>query len=664
MRIFIFICLYIISCSVSAQFPAQFDLSSVDGNSGFRLVGEVQNDAFVNVVSDAGDLNGDGISDIITCGTVFIPLSADEDACYVVFGSNNAFNSTFDLATLDGTNGFKILGENSSNRIGADISRAGDINGDGIDDLMIAVDFGEPGYAYVIYGSNSGFTTPLQLSSLNGSNGFRINGDATERFFGSAVSGIGDYNNDGIDDMAVGATGTSPNGFRSGTVYVIFGQNGNFASNFDVATLNGTNGFALNGASQTDLAGRYVSELGDVNGDGVDDFILGATGADPTGTFGSGRGGAYVIFGTNAAMAAEVELSALDGSNGFGIVSEPFFLLFPDALSGAGDINGDGLNDIIIGSSPSSTNGINRTAYVVFGSNSGFNSTLDLANLDGQNGFLIRSLTEVGNFAQSVSSAGDINGDGLDDVIIGSPSLSTTSNQNGASYILYGNSGAFQPAFDLTTLDGSNGFQINGADPTNNSGRYVSYAGDFNNDGHSDVVISNGFTTDAGSAHIVFGIEGVQGPMEADLTLSKTLDTPAPYAVGQSIQFSISVNNLGANLASNVIVNDTPTNLTIDSVNNPNCNAFPCALGVLSVGQTEVITVTATINGVGVFSNTATVTSSTADPNSANNTDSAGGTVLPPMVRSVPTNGFWFLLLLFSALIGVIYLSGISRETS
>ena len=211
-----------------------------------------------------------------------------------------AFPSVIQLSALDGTNGFKLDGEAVGDRSGRSVAFAGDVNGDGIDDLIIGADDaytngGNSGRSYVVFGRSSGFTSPLQLSALDGTNGFKLDGETASDYSGSSVATAGDVNNDGLDDLIVGAWLADPNGSYSGRSYVVFGKTGGFASPLPLSSLDGTNGFKLDGEVAGDLSGISVATAGDVNGDGSGDLIVGAYGADPNGKSDSGR--SYVVFG-------------------------------------------------------------------------------------------------------------------------------------------------------------------------------------------------------------------------------------------------------------------------------------------------------------------------------------------------------------------------------
>ncbi|WP_413171702.1 integrin alpha [Anabaena azotica] len=176
-------------------------------------------------------------------------------------------NSVFNLSNLNGSNGFKINGITANDLSGFSVSSAGDINGDGFDELIIGAYAADPngsysGQSYVVFGKNGGFTSALNLSDLNGSNGFIINGITAFDNFGRSVSSAGDVNGDGFDDLIIGALGADPNGSISGQSYVVFGKSGGFTSSFNLSDLNGSNGFAINGITAYDFSGRTVSSAG------------------------------------------------------------------------------------------------------------------------------------------------------------------------------------------------------------------------------------------------------------------------------------------------------------------------------------------------------------------------------------------------------------------
>ncbi len=230
--------------------------------------------------------------------------------------------------------------------LGCSVSTAGDVNGDGFADLVLGACYAGPkqvGTAYVLFGKNSTWSPQFDLMTLNGINGFAIEGLNTNDHLGWSVSTAGDVNGDSRADLVLGAWGASPGGRSgAGVAYLLFGQANGWTSQFNLKTLNGTNGFAIEGLKASDNLGYSVSRAGDVNGDGFADLVLAAGGRATTGT-----SVAYVLFGQANGWSPQFNLTTLNGANGFAI--EGFNAA--DSLvcvSTAGDVNGDGFADLVL----------------------------------------------------------------------------------------------------------------------------------------------------------------------------------------------------------------------------------------------------------------------------------------------------------------------------
>ncbi|MEH2246169.1 beta strand repeat-containing protein [Nostoc sp.] len=509
-----------------------FNLSDLNGTNGFAINGINPNDQSGTSVSSAGDINGDGIDDLIIGAQNADPNGSYSGQSYVVFGRKGGFGPGLNLSTLNGTNGFAINGINPGDESGISVSSAGDINGDGIDDLIIGAFGADPngngsGQSYVVFGRKGGFNPSLNLSTLNGTNGFAINGINSGDESGESVSSAGDINGDGIDDLIIGALYASPNGNRSGQSYVVFGRKGDFGSSLNLSTLNGTNGFTINGINPGDQLGHSISSVGDINGDGIDDLIIGAFDASPNVSY---SGQSYVVFGRKGGFGPSFKLSTLNGTNGFTINGINQYDQSGWSVSSAGDINGDGIDDLIIGAFNASPNGYSSgQSYVVFGSKGGFDAQLNLSTLNGTNGFTINGINPRDDSGISVSSAGDINGDGIDDLIIGAFNASPNSDRSGQSYVLFGSKGGFDANFNLSKLNGTSGFAINGINPGEFSGTSVSSAGDINGDGIDDLIIGapdaspNGEIS--GQSYVIFGGKNIGSGSTINLTGTAGTDT-------------------------------------------------------------------------------------------------------------------------------------------
>ena len=501
------------------QFLPVIQLSSLNGTNGFTINGVAAGDNSGTSVASAGDINGDGFADLIIGAPSADPNGSLSGASYVVFGKASGFGNglgNLDLATLTATDGFRIDGLVAGDQSGSTVASGGDINGDGFADLIIGSPFADPngltsGRSYVVFGKSTGFGSNVNLALLDGTNGFTVNGLLGADTSGSSVASAGDVNHDGFSDFIIGAPVASPNGQFSGASYVVFGKASGFSANFNLATLNGTNGFKISGAAAGDSVGRSVASAGDFNGDGFADVIVGSELADHPGPLNTPFGAAYVVYGNSTGLVANLVLDTINGINGFKIEGVAQGDHTGNSVASAGDINGDGYSDVIIGADLATTaNGsFSGTSYVVFGAATGFATGIALSALDGSNGFKLNGEGTLDVSGLSVASAGDVNGDGFADLIIGAPE-GPNNTHAGASYVVFGKATGFAASMELSALTGNDGFKLSGAAANNVAGWQVASAGDVNADGFSDIIIGGwganpNANAAAGSSYVVFG---------------------------------------------------------------------------------------------------------------------------------------------------------------
>ncbi|WP_228768239.1 Ig-like domain-containing protein [Limnohabitans sp. DM1] len=517
-------------------------------------------------IAGIGDINGDGYEDVLI-GAAYANFGATSDTGqgYVVFGRSTMTTVNLsEIASGSSTNGFGINSIVAGDYVGSGVAKAGDVNGDGLGDLIIngqATNIGtqtDAGRSYVIFGKTSG--TNIELSSINvvasvnptNAPGFVINGHCTSDRSSHQVSGGGDVNGDGLDDLIVSAPyANSPTADFGGVTYVVYGKSSGNAVNLShispvvslqaSTTFVGTGGFAIvnNNASTQTTLGWEADIAGDVNGDGLADILVTAPMNDVNG--GTDNGAAYVIFGKSSNNNI-VKISALQSgtsTEGFSILGGSSISNLGYSSSGAGDVNGDGLADLIIGSYNSNANGLTSAgqAFVVFGKTSGSTvlstsimptdvTVAQAASTVGVGGFGIAGMEASSQLGMAVYNAGDVNGDGLSDILVSAYAADGTAGAGvGSVYVIYGRTDTtIVQVSDLSTKQ--QGFVINGACASEQLGYNGPYGittstsgmndhhevlgfGDYNGDGFSDImmgsILSDIGGVNLGRAYIVFG---------------------------------------------------------------------------------------------------------------------------------------------------------------
>jgi len=378
-------------------------------------------------VSGAGDVNGDGYADVIVGAYMYSPGGG---RAYVYHGGPSGI-STVAAATLD-----PDLAGNP--RFGTSVSGAGDVNEDGYADVIVGADgYGGEGGAFVYHGGPAGIsTTPATIVASGQFNSY----------MGESVSGAGDVNADGYDDVIVGCKFYSNGQYREGAALVYFGSNTGIPTTPSaILELNVENAYL----------GRHVSGAGDMNGDGYADCIVSST------LGGTNPGVGFIFRGSLSGIGTGPSAIVESDQAGAGLVS----------VSGAGDVNGDGYADVIAGAPAYDNGGASYGVGLLF---YGGPSTVGMM-------YLTPSARAGGlGVGASVSGAGDVNGDGYADVIAGSPNYTNGESQEGAACVFHGGASSISPAV-VSVMESDQDSALLGFS--------VSDAGDVNGDGYGDVIV-------------------------------------------------------------------------------------------------------------------------------------------------------------------------------
>ena len=531
-------------------------------------------------VETAGDVNGDGYSDVIVGAYLFDNGETDEGRTFVFHGSPTG---------LSATAAWTAESDQATALFGYSVGTAGDVNDDGYSDVIVGAityDSGEnnEGRAFVYHGSATGLSATADWTAES---------NQANAKFGYSVGAAGDVNGDGYSDVIVGAVTYNIGEIDAGRAFVYHGS---------MAGLSDTANWTAEGDQAEAWFGWSVSTAGDVNGDGYSDVIVGAVGYDNV-AFNDGR--VFVYHGS------AVGLSATAGWTAEGDHSND---AFGGSVRMAGDVNADGYSDVIVGAegyaAPLSGQG---RAYVYHGSPIGLSATADWTAEGGR---------AQSSFGYSVGAAGDVNGDGYSDVIVGAYRY----DNEGRAFVYHGSATALSATADWTAESDQASAWF---------GFSVGTAGDVNGDGYSDVVVgANHYDSGEngeGRASVFLG----SATESSNLLVTKSA-SPDPATAGSNLTYTLEVTNAGPSDATGVALTDVlPLDLThftstpTQGLCDESAGTVNCDLGVLASGSTSTIVIQVVVNSSAssTVANTVSVTSNEIDYVLVDNTNTAATTI-------------------------------------
>ncbi len=415
-------------------------------------------------MSNSGDVNGDGFDDLVIGLPSYNHDGVDGGKIYVYFGSGS-----LDIGLNVSDTDASFIGEDPDGMAGCSVEIVGDVNDDGYDDILIG-DYNINSYwgkVYLILGKpTQNWAKDVSLSNADAtfvpSSAIRL---------GSTVAGAGDVNNDGYDDILIGAP------YQDGEAFLFLGKSNIWSQNTPINTADAS---FVRETGQGQRVGNNMASAGDVNGDGYGDFLIGA----PYGSQGMGvpdRGEIYLILGKSSGWSYGTSLSNADAS--FVEEDTQYLDYIGNGLAGGGDVNGDGYDDILIGANSWDSPGMDFDGkfYLILGKETGLSMDTSLSNADAS----YLGEDDRDSLGLDIDFLEDIDGDGLDEIVVCSNQFDYQGENRGKVYIINGRTSGWPTNANISIADST----IVGEFPGDRFGTALEIQGDINGDGMEDIIV-------------------------------------------------------------------------------------------------------------------------------------------------------------------------------
>jgi len=573
-RLQLFILLFAM-CSLLFQLPSEAfaDSNSSGSVKSIAVINDStengpvldNNDRFGWSVANIGDLDGDGVKDI-AAGAIYDGTGGNKKgAVHIMFMESDGSVKSTAVINDSTENGPDLTG---GDQFGYSVEHLGDLDGDGVNDLAVgAINDDEGtgtnlGAVHIIFMNTDGSVASIVEINSSTTNGPSL---AASDNFGTSIANIGDLNNDGVNDLAVGALGDDGGGTNRGAVHIMYmNTDGSVDSTVEIndSTENGPT------LSDDDEFGTSIANIGDLNNDGVNDLAVGALGDDGGGT---NRGAVHIMYmNTDGSVDSTVEIN--DSTENGPTLSDDDE--FGTSIANIGDLNNDGVNDLAVGALGDDGGGTNRGAvHIMYMNTDGsVDSTVEI-NDSTENG---PDLNSNDDFGESVENLGDLDGDGVNDLAVGASKDNANGNNDGTIHIMYMNTDGSVKSTVEINAGITNGPAVSA---TERFGKSIAEIGDFDSNCINDLAVGAYNADDPGNnrgeVHIIFMED--ENP-DVDCVTSSTSSTSGTCSkhiiLGNCGTIEINndeyrIINTWTNVPTTEVLVGQPVTVTLSTPNNP-----------------------------------------------------------------------------------------------